>query len=205
MNGTVSLPRTLFQVIVPVVATMTEMEMEFVGLVNEVQNGEETGPNQLAMTRVQLPLDRLIDIYANGFTIKLVNKHDVPVIYHMLENYIKGYDPNIQYTSLNQEIKVDDRINTIKQFMISIMEFNKNSIIRYNIGTARSGFDLGINTIKHAKPVEVVKRETNVINSRAMGVRASNSMYNNNVPVIDFDMVEYKKRMKYASVYRKDQ
>ena len=59
MNGTVSLPRTLFQVIVPVVATMTEMEMEFVGLVNEVQNGEETGPNQLAMTRVQLPLDRL--------------------------------------------------------------------------------------------------------------------------------------------------
>ena len=72
MNGTVSLPRTLFQVIVPVVATMTEMEMEFVGLVNEVQNGEETGPNQLAMTRVQLPLDRLIDIYANGFTIKIV-------------------------------------------------------------------------------------------------------------------------------------
>ena len=89
--------------------------------------------------------------------------------------------------------------------MISIMEFNKNSIIRYDIGTARNGFDLGINTIKHAKPVEVVKRETNVINSRAMGVRASNSMYNDNVPVIDFDMVEYKKRMKYASVYRKDQ
>lgn len=204
MHGFNVLPDTLFPCLVPTLATMTEFEMEYVGLVNEVKLGEEGKADHLAYTRVRISIDRMIDIYANGFVIKIIEPTDVPVIYHALDNYIYGRNNTGAVPSLNMQAAVDPRLDTIKKFMVSIMTSNQHSILRYNVGNHVNGFDLGMDGFI-SDPGDMYPNPNNkpVLNNKVQrkilgvtnNVTNNNGMYND-IPTANFNMAEYKRRMK---------
>lgn len=131
------LPKRLFMVRVPIVATYTDEEIEVLGLpisINHYQNyGSNYGTcNYQAykdLTTVMLPLTKIIDIYCNGHKIVVVNKADIPVIYEILEKYLLGVTAVKQF-SLNHAMIEEERMDDIERFAQEMFGINKAVIAK---------------------------------------------------------------------------
>ena len=218
MNGFNKLPTTLYDCWVPVIATMTDLELEYVGLVNPIRNGDEERPDYTQLSRVKINIDRMIDIYEKGFNVRIVNKYDIPVIYHSLDNYVQCIDiDNPNFRSLNRPRDVDPRLPTIKRFMVAIMEAHQMPILKYNIGNDRSGFDLGYSGLKDVVRVNQpsMSNVTPISSRKRIGGRVIDNDYRadptkvalatqDNISLLNdslkidlsnFNLKDYKKRM----------
>lgn len=144
-NGYNELDNTLFYAYVPALATMSEWELENIGMPNVIRDGEEERPAMLADTLVKISVNRMIDIYSNGFNIRILHKEDIPIIYSILVDYLEGA-PNGYAVSMNMTRGVDNRAGMIKSFMSGVLKYNKQPIMRssINLSKATNGFDIGI-------------------------------------------------------------
>jgi len=139
------LTRQLFTVRVPLVATYSEDEIELYGLpVNIVKGKKQDSMDNL--TTVMLPLESIIDIYKQGFFIRLVNKEDLNIIYSQLEDYINGIEHGGKRSINVQEGDVD-KLNDVDKFLTEMFDNNKPSLVRGMI-SGNSGFNLGVDVMR---------------------------------------------------------
>lgn len=131
------LPKKLFLVRVPIVATYTDAEIEFLGLPITINHQQDYGANYgdcnyqayKELTTVMLPLTKIIDIYCNGHKIAVVKKSDIPIIYGILEKYLLGVTAVKQF-SLNHAMIEEDRMDDIERFAQEMFGINKAVIAK---------------------------------------------------------------------------
>jgi hypothetical protein len=94
---------------VPIVAAMSEYDMEYVGLItNETKDGSTT-VNANEFTVVGKTIYEMAMIHSNGFPIYLVNPDDKRFIYDILDAYVhnanqrSAYSPNVVYNTSKEE------------------------------------------------------------------------------------------------------
>ena len=133
------LPDDLFLVRVPVIATYSEHEMSTLGLPVNIINGQPDMKTYNTMTPVYLKLDRIIDIYINGYPIRLVNHEDLDKIYAILDSYVRGLNENNNY-ELNMVGIVEERLYDIERFAAEIFDINKLALLK-KIINFRNGYD----------------------------------------------------------------
>jgi hypothetical protein len=196
------LPGKLYMVEVPTITTYSEEELAIMGMpVTEYSTGKKDY-DDLPMTRVMLPITRMIDIYSDGMPIKLIDRSKVVEIYTALEEYIS--DRNKQMPMLNAEVIEDNRDVDIDRFAEEVLNYSKHTIVNalYN---KPSGFDIGLNKIDVVRPV---KTNHNVRGRRGVlaAYRAENPVQTTGLPEdvylthksghVDPDKVKRKPRVR---------
>lgn len=188
-NGYNKLPDTLFYAIVPAIATMSEFDMEFIGLASIEQDGELAKADMSADTRVKISVDKMIDIYLSGYPIRIVNKEDIPLIYSILDNYIQGSNNLTNGHSLNMRFEEDSRIDDIRNFIKNILGDYKPMLIEHELTYNNTdGFNLGFNasTITGSDNTIINNMVQPNISKRIGGIDISNdSSLTYNLPNID--------------------
>ena len=129
-NG-MSLPDNVFKVRVPIIATYTEQEIEIYGIPLDVNNtnGRPDKESYQNMTIAMLNLDRIIDIYIQGYPIYLVDQSQKDLMFKILEEYIYVNNNDVR-TSLNQNVVKDERLYEIDKFVNEMFNNNKESIVK---------------------------------------------------------------------------
>jgi len=176
------LPDTLFMVKVPTIYTYSEADMNSMGLpMKQSINGKDT-VDANEMSRVMLPLTRIIDIYSYGGKISLVNSDEVTAIYKILEDYLRDYNPitpELNSTSYDESRDID-----IDRFASEMFDLNRRDIVGNTINK-KSGFDIGI----HKMGIGRINRNNTAINARRPSVTeaymAQNPRNTNNTSVSD--------------------
>jgi hypothetical protein len=203
-----TLPDTLYRVRVPTIATYTENEIEILGIPFSVVDGKRCKNDTMEMVNVYLPLDRIIDIFLNGFPILLIDTNEVGEIYEVLENYLSN-SLNAKTTSLNRATVKEDRYDEIEKFLEEIFGYNKYAIVKSAI-TQNDGFNIGLNlfqsTQQQSSKIKTSKNsllagyadsvETLVNNDRPRTF-IDNS---NNLPSIDIENVRRNKRLQAYNI-----
>jgi len=129
-NG-LTLPDNVFKVRVPIIATYTEQEIELYGvpLDSNNTNGKTDKESYQNMTIVMINLDRIINIYIQGYPIYLVDQTKRDIMFKILEEYIYVNNNDVR-TSLNQNIVKDERLYEIDKFVNEMFGNNKESIVK---------------------------------------------------------------------------
>ena len=129
-NG-LNLPDNVFKVRVPIIATYTEQEIEIYGIPLDVNNtnGRPDKESYQNMTIAMLNLDRIIDIYIQGYPIYLVDQSQRELMFNILEEYIYVNNNDVR-TSLNQNVVKDERLYEIDKFVNEMFNNNKESIVK---------------------------------------------------------------------------
>jgi len=142
MKSYVKLSTKLYRVTIPMVATYTEAEMDMLGVPIDNESGNPITDSFNKLTTVMLKLDRIIDIYTNGYPITINNDYDVINIYNELEQYLAGTKGR-NVTSINQQPVIEKRFEEIDHFCNDIFQNNRH-LIEQAATTHVQGFDLGI-------------------------------------------------------------
>lgn len=120
-----TLPNTIYTVKVPLLATLDEYDM----LSGELPYKEGTDGNRIQqhhdMTVVGMTIDRMLEVYSNGFPIRIMNKSDLFEIYNTLKRYYLDADKD-NLLSINQRAHDDERIPDIKKFLQEILSNNEH-------------------------------------------------------------------------------
>lgn len=182
------LPPNLFKVKVPILATYDEVELELYGVSLTTVDGDIKKNSYLEMTTVMINLDRIINIYIQGYPISIVNQNDSSTIYKILEDYLLGIDHNESYSPNRIAIK-DDRLEEIDKFANEIFGLNRNTIIKNSVNV-NNGFDLGF------KAMNSTPLNTRVNSGEKVGLLAAYED-NNSLPEVDYDAI------KRRSLYRR--
>lgn len=136
-----NLPKKLYKVRVPLIATYSEEEMELFGIPMDEIDGIAKDTSE-AMTTVMINLDTMIDIYSAGFPIKLVNNNEIDILFKSLEQYLSGSSHEEKH-SLNRLEVIDDRLDEIDKFAQEMFGYNKATIVKKSIN-ARNSFGLNV-------------------------------------------------------------
>lgn len=182
------LPHDLYRVRVPAICTYTQAERELYGLPMDLIVNKDTGDkiyNQQAynnLVRCMLPLDRIIDIYLDGYPIYLVEKDDLPIIYKTLDHYVSGYNDMEKY-SPNAGVIRDDRMEHIQMFLKEIFGWNKGDVIRGLNKNNTNGWGVDIPLLRVKPTTDVININVNIKpeENRRVGVLAGYENYNNPV------------------------
>lgn len=157
----------IYKVRVPVLATLTPIDLHFgirvnMGRDERGRNFNDKGKNH-EWTTTWLKLEKLIEIFDNGFPIRLVNQEDVVSIYNELERYVSDMG-RLEEISINGRALYDDRVNVIARFVNEIYGHNQARLLKeaYNIQYMGKNISntLSIEDTKRAqgeKRVEVIK------------------------------------------------
>ena len=166
------LPDTLYSVRAPLIALYDEFDMISMGLpTQEHRNGRKDDIEE-NMTRVMLPLTKIIDIYSSGYPISLINPDEVSEIYQILEDYLSD---NLNYSNeLNGEVYQENRDIDIDRFASEMFDLNKRDIVN-KVVNKKSGFDIGISKLDISNQVAPGRRR------RRHGVMASYKEENKSV------------------------
>lgn len=107
---------------VPLIATMTEEEIEFLGVPVDVnQYGEIEYIANTRMSDVYYDLYRILEIYRDGHPIKLTNRNDLPKILEVLSNVANALEGGV--VNINNEF-----IELIDDFIQEVLNYNRTSI-----------------------------------------------------------------------------
>lgn len=145
-NG-LTLPDNVFKVRVPIIATYTEQEIELYGVPLDVnsKNGKSDKESYQNMTVVMINLDRIINIYIQGYPIYLVDQSKRDIMFKILEEYIYVNNNDVR-TSLNQNIVKDERLYEIDKFVNEMFGNNKESIVKGMV-TQGNGYAINMGLI----------------------------------------------------------
>ena len=128
LHGNVSILNRMFRVKVPVVATYTQQELELYGIPVDIVDGQaQSSFNTNRKSTVVLSVDRIIDIYIQGYPISVLNEEDAKSIHSILINYING-DSTIR--SIHHRHIDDERIPVMEEFANEILNNNAHEIIK---------------------------------------------------------------------------
>ena len=107
---------------VPVIATLSEDELELFGAPVDVKpNGEIDYTANKRMSDVYYGLDRILDIYKDGHPIKLTNRNDLPKILEVLSNVANALEGGV--------IQVEnDYVELIDDFIREVLQYNRQTI-----------------------------------------------------------------------------
>lgn len=123
----------IYKVRVPILATLSPIDLHFgirvnIGTDERGRRFNDRGRNT-EWTTTWLKLDKLIEIFDNGFPIKLVNQEDVTTIYNELERYVTDMG-RLEEVSINGRALYDDRVNVIARFVTEIYGHNQARLLR---------------------------------------------------------------------------
>lgn len=191
-----NLPNTIYTVKVPLLATLDEYDM----LSGELPYKEGTDGTKISqhndMCIVGITIDKMLNIYSNGFPIRVLNKEDLFDIYNNLKRYLLDADKD-DLISINKRAHEDERMPDIKRFIQEIFDNNKhllteeerrNSLNNVMTRMIESNFvSLSENEIKEKqeiKEIETTKDTATVEQSLFLGKmltinKISNSKSNN--------------------------
>jgi hypothetical protein len=116
------LKKHLYLVRVPQVATYDPSEVELLGLPLDVlKDGRTKNENYKRLSTVMLSLDKILEIYTRGFSIRVVNREDTIDIAEKLSKFadILERSPNLK----NLEI-----VNIIDDFLQNVVNYNRKLI-----------------------------------------------------------------------------
>lgn len=136
--------KTLILVRVPMVCTYSEMEIEEFGIRTDyIKEHLHTDKNDtmlmrndtnvpyLDMTTCMLPIERLLEIYSDGYPIEVINSNDVRKIFDILN---KAYD---EYNKFN---KKDLNHFIIERFLDDIIANNTGELVRNAVDKSKEIF-----------------------------------------------------------------
>lgn len=154
------LPGKLFKVRVPMIATYTPEEISLYGMNVNIIDGRADMSSIYAPTLVQLPLDRIIDIYTEGYRpITLVDRKELEEIYTILDNYVRGLASTNNFM-INTPGIVEERLYDIERFAAEIFDNNKVAILKQSL-KFKHGWDVDVNTMSMNQVTTPVVQDQN--------------------------------------------
>jgi len=193
------LPDKLYFVRVPVLATYTPAELEVLGLPTNHSLVDDSVDKEayIELTTARINIDRMIDIYSNGFPIYILKEDDVKEIYNTLEEYLRDQKYMKQY-SPNQPMIKDDRLEEIDKFLSEMFDYNKVGITKGMIST--SGFDLGVNSMLPGTtrtPITTIdENRKSTGSSITAGYREDAPTITANQPIIDYEKIKRRRQFR---------
>ena len=107
---------------VPLVATMTDEEIELFGVPVDVKPGGKVEYNaNKNMTTVYYDLSRILDIYKDGHTILLVNRNDITKILEILSDVANRLEGSVVKANT-------DLVETIDDFIHEVLQHNRITV-----------------------------------------------------------------------------
>lgn len=164
------LPDTLFLVRIPIICTYTDEEIDLFGLPLTTDNmGNEFKDTYKDLTTVMINIDKMINVFIQGYPIHIVNKEDSVAIFNILEDYLAG-TVNNPIAFINQVHTEEDRLPEIERFAQEMFGLNKSTIVNKIMkDNATDGFSLGgLDLMPMKTPEQVLQeqiRNTNGIRS----------------------------------------
>ena len=212
------LPTRLYTVKVPAIATYDPAELELIGVPVDYKDGKVAKEGYLDYSTVMLPIRKILNIYDEGYPIKLINKDDSADMYNSLERYVKDWSVDLRYSP---NMKVDDVDNDylmlIDKFLSEMFGFNKDVIVK-DMVKQNSAYQMNVGVMN---PIGMGNANNQPIATRgkAVGMMAAyghndgtegtveespiTSMYRNpSQPMIDLDKVERATTIKPRSKKR---
>ena len=181
------LPNDLYRVKVPAICTYTAAERDLYGLpMDKIVNqftGATTENHQAYnnLVKCMLSLDRIIDIYINGYPIYLLDQSDLPIIYKTLDHYVSGYS-DMEKFSPNAGVIVDERMEQIQTFLKEIYGWNKGDIVRGLTNSNQHGWGIDIPLFRVKPTADVINVTIRPEENRKVGVLAG---YENPQPAMN--------------------
>ena len=121
-----------YKVRVPYIAIYSQREVDTYGTPLDITDGIADMDTDInVMTNSYLDIDRLIDIYSNGWQIVLVNRDDLVTITGEIEDYIELLTKR-QHVGVNRQPLEDDRLEDIITFYEEICDGNMEHLINAN-------------------------------------------------------------------------
>lgn len=234
MNNTIRykpLPSKLYMVRVPIVCTYSAAELDILGApltVNTVTGDIVNKKAYHDLTTCMLPLTKIIDIYAGGYPIYIVNRTDNVEIFNTLEEYLAGVINAKSGYMLNTPTVIEERLEDIEKFAQEMFGLNKGDIVRGTINLSNQGMGgLGLDIMKpqpmstynvndgqpihlsrptqhtsYPLPQEDIKKheEQHPQVRRPIPSNTNYGYVNNSLP--DFNLDEVKRRSTYRKVYK---
>ena len=186
-----TLPKKLFKVRVPRIATLSDFDLEVLGLPIDYVDGErvskiESKKNESELIVAMFNLDALINLYINGTTIRLCDDNDIIEIYNILESYIRNTDDTGVY-SPNRKLLKEKRITDIDAFVQDMFGHNKSIIAKKSVGIG--GFDLGLGLMGRTPNTDIVNKRVGLMSAFDEDASANTSYITNNLPEIDLSKI----------------
>lgn len=181
---TQELSRKLYKVNVPIIATYSEEELEVYGVGLDLRDGETVKESYESMTRVMINIDKMIDIYLQGYPITILDQNESAEIYKELERYLTGVNHTQDYSPNRMRVK-DERLEEVDKFAAEIFGFNRNTIVKSNVSTA-GGFDLGAHLMNGHRPLHSVRHDNEPVRKMGLlGAYENNDEYEEPKPSVD--------------------
>lgn len=153
MNGMIDvktyrkLPSRLFTVRVPTIATYDPAELELFGIPVDTVDDKPQKESYKDFTTIAIPLVKIIEMYGDGYPIKLVNGDESTIIYNALEKYIKDWTTDMRYSPNMGVNKVDtDKLALVDKFLGEMFEYNKGVIVK-DMVRSNSGYGVNVNVM----------------------------------------------------------
>ena len=137
-----ALSKKLFRIRVPLMATYSEEEMDIFGMPQDEFDGKVRDASE-AMTMIMINLDKMIDMYSQGYRIQVANPNDTKLIFTSLEKYLRGTLDTEEF-SLNTATITDDRMEEIDKFAQEMFGLNRVTIVKGTID-ANNSFGVSLN------------------------------------------------------------
>lgn len=159
------LSNDIYKVRVPVMATLNAVDMHFGIRVNYAKNEQGRTVNDKygnkEWTTTWLTLDKLIEIFDNGFPIMIVDKEDINTIYNELERYVTDLG-RLEEISVNGRALYDERVNVISKFVSEIFGHNKGEILKEAYNIQYMGKNVAKDTISISDTMAAVEKIDNI-------------------------------------------
>ena len=107
----------LYMVAVPKITLYTDEEIRVLGIPTTIKNGRPDIKSNLDMTKVMIPLKQIMEIYHNGFTIRVINRDDIYKIANDIDEILELLKYSIN--TYNSDVK-----DKLKQFLDGILKIN---------------------------------------------------------------------------------
>lgn len=194
------LPDTLYDVRVPRIATMTDAEIELLGLPITVVDGH-LEVKERDFVNVMLNLNRILDIYINGFPIYLVHESDIKSMYKAYEDYVNNFrnDPNrgIDLNDISM-LEDSDRLKELEKFLNSIFDRYKAVIYKQKLQTISPFASFGFASIEPATIKMNINGQT--ISNTGDDLKVGHLYDYSTAPTIDIDKIKrpsFRKTTKF--------
>jgi len=136
------LPTKLYLVRVPIIATYSQAELDLYGIPTDFIDGKEQKESYKEFTNAMIPIASMINMYENGYPIKIINHNDSVEIYNSLEKYLKDWSVDFRYSPNMKVDTIDkDRLELIDKFLTEVFDFNKGSIVK-DIAGQQQGYQM---------------------------------------------------------------
>jgi len=189
------LPKKLFKVRVPRLATMSQFELEMLGMPVSYRDGEDIGKveadiNERELVTAMYNIDSLINLYIDGNPIRLCNDNDIIELYDTLETYLNN-TTDISEWSPNRKLLKEKRADDIDSLLQEMFGYNKAHIAKKSVGIG--GYDLGLGFMnKPSRDATEPARRVGLMAAYDDNAGVNKSYITNNLP--ELDLSKFKRR-----------